>query len=32
MMTDMPDDIDQLKALIYQLQTDIQGKDRQIQA
>ncbi|KER00938.1 IS66 family transposase [Photorhabdus temperata] len=29
-MTDLPDDIDQLKALVYQLQADIQGKDRQI--
>ncbi|WP_262946692.1 IS66 family transposase [Xenorhabdus indica] len=30
-MTDLPDDIDQLKALIYQLQADIQSRDRQIQ-
>ncbi|WP_250150954.1 hypothetical protein [Photorhabdus akhurstii] len=29
-MTDLPDDIDQLKALVYQLQADIQGKERQI--
>jgi transposase len=31
MMTDLPDDIDQLKALIYQLQADIQSRDRHIQ-